>query len=373
MALFYPKYDRSILNIASSLLQAFGAGCPHRGLAELDGPLGSGSKNTLFLILDGLGSEYLDNMLPADGFLRRHKVADLSSVYPCTTTAATTSLNSGLSPLEHGWLGWSPWFREYGRVIDLFLDRDSFSGAPITPSPGRLLMPYQDISQLISQAAGDRPTIHRLMPSFVPGGFGSLEAMLSRVREICQLDGRQLVLAYWHEPDTLMHNCGPWSDAVVRDLTLTDAQLGELFQTLSDTLIVVTADHGQTPVEREIFFDELPSLNECLILPPSLETRAASLFVKPGCMDVFADRFQELLGESFLLMTHEEVFASGLFGPGKQHPKVDDFIGDYLACGTGHAIIRTHTPFNRPHTPFLGHHAGLRSEEMIVPLVIAQV
>jgi len=372
MAIFYPEYDHSILSVVSSLLHAYGAASPHGGLPLLDKYLEHDYKNIIFLILDGLGSETFGQMLPADGFLRRHKVADLSSVYPCTTTAATTTLSSGLSPLEHGWLGWSPWFREYGRVIDLFLDRDTFSGVPVSPSPGQLLMPYQDITKLLRQAAGPDLGIHRLMPSFAPDGYGSLKSMVARMREICQLDGRQLILAYWHEPDTLMHNEGPWSEAVRQDLAATDICLGEFYQAIEDSLLVITADHGQIPVEREIYLDEIAELNDCLILPPSLETRAVSLFVKPECRTVFAARFEELLGDSFLLLPHEDVFHRGLLGSGVPHRKTDDFIGDFLACGIGHAIIRYHTPFNRPHTAFRGHHAGLRAEEMIVPLVVGE-
>jgi len=371
MAIFFPEYDHSILSVVSSFMNAFGVACPHNRLQLLDDPLSKSHKNTIFLLLDGLGSEYFDQLLPGDGFLRQHKIADLSSVYPCTTTAATTTLSSGLSPLEHGWLGWSPWFREYGRVIDLFLDRDSYSGAPVAPSPGKLLMPYHDIIPLINQVAGTDLGIHRLMPSFSPDGFGSLETMLVRAREICGLDGPQMILAYWHQPDTLMHNDGPFSESVRRDLALTDARLGDFFQSIEDSLLIVTADHGHTPIEREIFLDEIAELNDCLILPPSLETRAVSLFVKPSCKAEFAARFEDQFAESFLLLTHESVFQRGLFGPGTPHRKVDDFIGDFLACGIGHSIIRYHTPFNRPHTPFLGHHAGLRREEMIVPLVVA--
>lgn len=67
----------------------------------------------------------------------------------------------------------------------------------------------------------------------------------------------------------------------------------------------------------------------------------------------------------------EEVFASGLFGPGTLHRKIDDFVGDYLACATGQTILRYRSLFNRPRTPFKGHHAGLCVEEMMVPLIIS--
>lgn len=371
MEIFYPDYNRSILSVISSVLKSYSAPCSHPGLPELDSRLARPHKNKILMILDGLGSKSLDGLLPVESFLRSSKIADISSVYPCTTTAATTTMMSGLSPLEHGWLGWSPWFREYGRVVDLFLDRDSFSGAAIAPSP-KLLLPYEDIVTLINRASPGAVTCHRLMPSFDPGGVASLAQMVERMGQICRMDGPQLILAYWHQPDTLMHDHGPWSEDVRREVAASDQLLGELFQTLDDTLFLLTADHGQIEVKREVFLDDIPDLNNCLIMPPSLETRAASLFVKPARKDYFAAKFQELLGDDFILMPHDEVFARGLLGSGSPSHKVDDFIGDFLACGIGQTIIRYRSNFNRPHSPFKGHHAGLCADEMIVPLVVAE-
>jgi predicted AlkP superfamily pyrophosphatase or phosphodiesterase len=128
MSIIYPDYTHSILNLASSILHAYGAPFGHPTLPSLDAVLAENHKNRIFLILDGMGSEFVRRQLEPDGFFRRCQVDELTSVYPCTTTAATTSMLSGLSPLEHGWLGWSPWFREYGRILDVYLDRDSLSG-----------------------------------------------------------------------------------------------------------------------------------------------------------------------------------------------------------------------------------------------------
>ncbi len=370
MSIYFPNYDHSILSLSASLLHSYGAACPHPGLPLLDGHLAKPRKNTVLIILDGLGSDILENLLPTDSFLRSHKVDDLSSVYPCTTTAATTTLMSGLSPLEHGWLGWSPWFREYGRVVDLFLDRDTFSGHTVTPSPGKLLLPYVDLVTQIGRAA-PAVTVTKVMPPFDPNGFASLALMAERIRQLCAQDGPQLVLVYWHEPDTLMHSEGPYSTAVRADVAASDLLLGELAQTIKDTLFIISADHGQIEVEREVYLDDIPELSDCLILPPSLESRAISLFVKPERKLEFAQRFEAMFGDCYLLLPREEVFARGLFGPGTPHHKIDDFIGDYLACATGGTIIRYRSPFVRPHTPFKGHHAGLCHQEMVVPLIVA--
>jgi hypothetical protein len=372
MGIIFPDYQNSILNLVSSLLHSYGAPCAHGSLPDLDQLFARPIKNKILLILDGCGSEFLRRQLPADGFLRSHYKRDLSSVYPCTTTAATTSMLSGLSPLEHGWLGWSPWIREYGRIIDLFLDRDSLSGATIAPSAAPLLLPYEDIIPQIERYAEGLVQCHKVLPSYDPHGVNSFSEMIGRIREYSQLAGPQLIMAYWHEPDTLMHNEGPYSETVRHEMLLYDRQLADLMAELDDTLLVVTADHGQVAVTREIFIDEHPAVHDCLVVPPTLETRATSFFVKTHRRQEFVAAFNDLLGDCFLLMPREEVLARGLFGPGQAHHRVDDFLGDYLACATGQTIIRYHSLFNRPRFSFKGHHAGLCPEEMLVPLIIVQ-
>ncbi|MCQ2748458.1 MAG: alkaline phosphatase family protein [Clostridia bacterium] len=49
-----------------------------------------------------MGSEILDRILGDRSFLGRNKLRDLHSVFPPTTTAATTSLLTGLNPSQHG-------------------------------------------------------------------------------------------------------------------------------------------------------------------------------------------------------------------------------------------------------------------------------
>lgn len=372
MDVVFPDYQNCILNLTASVLRHYGAPCHHPGLPILDAVFSRPYKNKVLMILDGLGSRFLARQVPADGFFRRYQVAEITSVYPCTTTAATTSMQSGLSPLEHAWLGWSPWIREYGRVVDLFLDRDSYSGATISPPPARQLLACEDLLPQIARAAGPGLQCHKVLPKYDPNGVNSLAEMIIKIRQYCQLPGPRLILAYWHEPDTLMHNDGPYSDIVQREVLDYERQLAQLQQELTDTLLVITADHGQIAVEREIYIDEHPALHNCLVLPPTLETRATSFFIKAHRRQEFVDTFNAMLGDCFWLMPREEVLARGLFGPGQPHPRVDDFLGDFLACATGRTIIRYHSLFNRPHFVFKGHHAGLCAEEMLVPLILAE-
>ena len=54
----------------------------------------------------------------------RHMVEEITSVFPPTTTAATTTLESGLSRAEHAWLGWSLHFPEVNGNVNIFINKN---------------------------------------------------------------------------------------------------------------------------------------------------------------------------------------------------------------------------------------------------------
>lgn len=371
MSMVFPDYTHSILNLASSILRAYGSECRHPSLPVLDQALAEPHKNRIFLILDGMGDEFVQRQLAAEGYFRSHQVDTLTSVYPCTTTAATTSMLSGLSPAEHGWLGWSPWFREYGRIIDVYLDRDSLSGQEIKPPAGEL-MPYEDLGRKIYAATHGSVGLHRIQPNFAEDGVNTFEQVIERMRDYAALPGPQLILAYWHQPDSRMHNEGPHSPHVLDEVQSFEHQLQALMDELADTLLVISADHGQVSVAREVYLDDYPEILDCLVVPPTLETRAVSFFVKNHRRADFVERFNAALGDCYTLMDRDEVLARQLFGPGPMHRKIDDFLGDFLACATGDTIIRYHGRFERTRQVFHGHHAGLCAEEMLVPLILTK-
>ena len=102
-----PDYANRILSTVSSVLKAYGIPSIYPSIPVLDSLLSPRPKNIIILLQDGLGLTTLENLLPEDNFLRRNHIHTVTSVFPSTTTAATTAYYTGLSPNEHGWLGWS--------------------------------------------------------------------------------------------------------------------------------------------------------------------------------------------------------------------------------------------------------------------------
>ena len=371
MAIVLPDYNNSILNLTISIMKKYGLKSQHQELDVLDKLLSNDYKNIVVLTLDGLGSDLLKQLLPKESFLRTFHLTDISSVYPCTTTAATTTMKTGLTPSEHGWLGWNAWFKEYGCIDDLFLDRNSLSGDLITPSPAGKLLAYEDIISLIQKQSTLSVNCQSVMPPFEKNGVNSFALMAEKINYYCKQPGSQLIIAYWYEPDTLMHKYGPLSSKVKNEMHNIDLLIQQHLSKLEDTLLIITADHGQIEIKQEVFLDDIPELMHCLILPPTIESRAASFFVKEDQKENFCNVFEEIFQNNYLLLTRQKFFDLQLLGPGQKHYKVDDFIGDFMACGTGNMLLRFNGMHERERYYFKGHHAGLCHEEMIVPLIIA--
>ena len=141
-----------------------------------------------------------------------------------------------------------------------------------------------------------------------------------------------------------------------------------LSERLADTLLIVTADHG---LINSTTYDiaAMPEIAECLVIPPSIEGRAAAFYVKPHKKNAFERAFKARFGDEFLLLSREDIYRTGIFGRGRRHPKFDDFIGDYVACAVGGTSVTYNVPGVEGHH-LIGMHAGLTEDEMLVPVVI---
>ena len=116
--------QESLLGVTSSLLRYYGAETSHKTLPLLDGRLAACPRNVVLLLFDGMGDAVVRGHLPEDSFLRRHMAAVIGTVFPPTTAAAITTVDSGLSPAEHGWLGWSLRFGALGgKIVEVFTNR----------------------------------------------------------------------------------------------------------------------------------------------------------------------------------------------------------------------------------------------------------
>lgn len=147
----YPNYNRSILSISSSLLKYYGLKNNYPTLKELDDELKKNYKNVVLLILDCMGTSIIEKNLPKNSFLRKNMITTITSIFPPTTAAATTAFHSGLSPLESGWIGWMPYFKEYDSMIELFTGKDFYTREKIIDSVSQTNLAYETIYDKIAK------------------------------------------------------------------------------------------------------------------------------------------------------------------------------------------------------------------------------
>ena len=375
--MIFPDYDRSSLSVTSSAVRYFGGACAYPTLREIDDKLAEGGINKIVIVLcDGMGEYLIKRHLPETSFLRVHDRAAISAVYPSTTTAATTSIWTGLSPLEHGWLGWSLYFKSCARQLDVFSGRESHLGEAYPGgSPAPKIMP---LPPALGSPEGART--HMIFPflSYATNGcyqthtIRDLGDMLTCALSLCCEEGKKLICMYTGEPDHSMHLAGVDAPETKAQFERIDREISLFASRLpSDALLIVTADHGLVDAEEPVIVNEIRSLDECLWMPPSVEPRASAMFVKPWRRAQFEREFKAVCGEDFLLISREDVLKSHLLGRGTPHPRTEDFMGDYLACATGRRFIRYDTLESKP-PHLIGQHAGLTEEEMTVPVVLAR-
>ena len=194
--MLFPDFQNNIVSLSNSLLKHYGLKPFHATLPILDKALSQGKNNIIFMILDGLGENILQLHLSKQSFLRHHQVATISSVFPPTTVAATSSFHSGLYPKEHGRLGWMPYFKNLNRVVELFLNRDYYTGEQLNTINVSDLLPYKTIYEQIIQ---HNPSVkyHQVFPDFVPNGVKSFSEMCNRISDIVSKDNSpKLISAY---------------------------------------------------------------------------------------------------------------------------------------------------------------------------------
>lgn len=363
-----PNYNRSILSISSSIMKYYGINSNYKSLEELDSILDNKYKNIVFLILDSMGTNIVSKNLTSDSILKQNVITNVTSVFPPTTAAATIAFHSGVSPNENGWIGWMPYFKEYNKIIELFSGKDYYTREKVVDPPENGILKYETIYEKICKQNKDI-SFHKIFPSFVENGAKSFEELCDNIKKSCINDNKQnLIEAYWTDPDYTIHRNGVDSKEVKKVLKNIDDNLKKTVKDLKDTLIIISADHGAVDVE-ETYLQEIKKIDECLKIPPSIESRFVTFFIKNGKKRQFISEFKKLFKDDFLLYTKKQFLEKNLLGPGIQHKNINDYIGDYVAISKSSKSIRYSITGNRDK-PLIADHGGITEEEMQVPVIV---
>ncbi|MGW4487197.1 alkaline phosphatase family protein [Amycolatopsis sp. NPDC004368] len=333
------------------------------------------------LLVDGLGWASLQEHADAAPFLSRLAARPITAGFPSTTATSVASLGTGLTPGEHGVVGYAfdagrdvlnvlGWRRHTGgKPIDL---RDRVVPEQLQPRPTaferavaagvgvRVVGPRDQRDSGLTRAAlrgGEFRGVHAL---------GDLTASVVEALE----RPRSLCYAYHADLDLLGHVHGPGSTPWLYQLAYVD----RLAETIAGALphgaaLVVTADHGMVTVGERVDFDHEPAL-QAGVRALGGEARARHVYAVEGAAPDVLAAWRETLGDRAWVLGRKEAVDAGWFGPrvaGAVLPRIGDVV--VAARGTG-AVVRTE---GEPRlSRMTGQHGSVTDEEILVPLAIAR-
>jgi hypothetical protein len=402
--LVYPHYEGySILNIPPSLcgwLEAPGFGSEPLRYPELNN-LTQGIRRVIFILMDALGlalfQSWLDKaQLPVwQSLLGEGLLVPLTSLSPSTTSSALTTLWYGRSPAEHGIAGYELWLREYGVTANMILhspityrnDTGSLAKAGFQPET---YLPFTSLGTHLG-AHGVKPYVFQhasilhsglskmLYKDVETRSFNTSTDLWLNLRDL--VNGhpaeRQFIWVYWSEVDHYSHQYGPEDERPAAEFATFSQTMEKLLlkqlrpDVRSDTLLILTADHGQISTPQSPHYDlrNHPNLLRRLHILPTGENRFQYLFARPGQVEAVQAYYQRSWPRQFSFIDPAQAVEAGLFGPGQPHPQLMDRLGDLLALAQGNHYLWWANKDN----PLLGRHGGLSPEEMLVPFLVARL
>ncbi len=340
------------VNNIQSIKGYYGLNKEHSSNKTLDSILNlKKPKHVVFMCLDGLG---ISN-LKYTPYLKSKLLQISETVYPSTTACATISLQTGLYPCEHGWIGWAQYFKEYDDIIELFSGYGHYS--KIKYNIEEL---HKDIS--FKPYYIDIVNNKEFFPSFKPNGYNTLSDMLQDIKNHINSNETSFSYAYWDQPDTTLHQFGS-NDVKTKDvLSNINSQIESFVKGLSDTIVIITSDHGHIDCE-EIVLSKYNNLINTFKMNFSIEPRCTSFFIKEDMYNTFEEEFKQF-EKYFILYKKEEFIKSDLFNKSSINKIIYDFLGDYIA------VAKDKYAFLMQSKGFKSHHAGITKDEMEIPLII---
>ncbi len=388
-----------LLNVPATVLDVLGAreAGDAPPLTGLDPALREGVRQVVVILADGLGWWQLEMFCergdtPFLAELRerarrrdRAQLLEATTVFPSTTAAAITTLNTARTPLEHGNIAYFLWLEEFAQVTAMLRwgpaikRRGSYFDDPavdprrfvLVPSiharlrergiPSHVIEPEMFRSEAMTR-------MHAAEASYV--GYVLPSSMGVRLRSLIEGAPRpSYVYAYWSGIDTVSHLYGPRSAEAAMEAALLDLDLRRALgdRSAGETLVLLTADHGHATTDPDKMLDIVgdEELRALLRNPPAGEPRLVFLHTdRPEAVRRHID--QRWPGQVTLL-DRDELIDAGLFGRGDP-TTARRRIGEVVALldrDLSASIVKVEGQTIRHR----GSHGGMSADEMRIPIL----
>lgn len=366
---FKINYENCLTNLSCSIKKYYNLPYNHKTIPLIDKILEEKKPENLILILfDGMGSRILKKNLSENSFLIKKQINEITSVFPPTTASATTSLISGLNPIEHGWLGWTMYIHPLNKIYTLFWNSEKGkkqSDNHFIKIKEKYLNPKTIVDELNENKICESYLISPFCDetNIFNKKYNKLNDMINILEELISKNGKKYIYVYNPEPDHIMHLKGCDSKEAIKEIKKINNQIEDFSKKINNnTLIIITADHGHLNNENIILNEEISNLMERDL---SIEGRVCSFKIKNGKKEEFKNKFIKFYGNDFNLFSKDEIIKNKFFGDGNMNFLFENALGDFIAISKNNKNLIESQDF-----PLKSSHAGISDDEVYVPLII---
>src|SRR5436309_13058846 len=286
-----PDYEGGgLVNVAATVLDVLGvrAETDPPTLRALDPTLTRGIRQVVIVLADGLGTAQL-RALAASGDVpfiaslltraergERAQLIEARTIFPSTTAAAITTLNTARTPQEHGNIAYFVWLEEFAAVTQMlrwgpgvtrrgsFFDNQTIDPRDYVkvPSVHRRLRERGAMSYVVEPEIFRKEAMTRMHAAEANyAGYFLPSTMGVQVRELLETrpwgERPAYLYAYWSGIDATAHIYGPSSSACATEAALFDLDLSRALadRPAGDTLVLLTADHGHATTNPDKLID----------------------------------------------------------------------------------------------------------------------
>lgn len=323
------------------------------------------AEQAVLLVLDGLGWDQFESHRSQLPVLSTMEGRAITTVAPTTTATALSSIATGLTPGEHGLIGYRMLVK--GEVINVLrwmgLEGDRRRSLP--PRDVQPFAPFMGLEVPVispSELEGSAFTEAHLRGSR-PVGYRAPSAIAVEVRHQL-LAGERFVYAYYGSIDKTAHERG-FGDFYEAELRTADRLVGDILDALPPgAALVVTADHGQVEVGDHVIHPTPDLL--AMVAVQSGEGRFRWWHTGRVPADEAAKAAIDAYGDVAWVVTKEQTLDEGWFGP-TVAPPVAARLGDVAIVARG--PVSFFDPLDAGAFPLICRHGSLTSAEVRVPLL----
>ncbi len=326
-----------------------------------------GASQAVLLVLDGLGWEQWQERTALTPTLATMTGGPITTVAPTTTATALASITTGLTPGEHGLIGYRIVLG--GEVVNVLRwvagnddRRRSLPPVDIQPFPAFLghSVPVVSPAELQTSAF---TAAH--LAGGIPVGWRAASSIAVEVGRQLRA-GERFVYAYYGGIDKIAHERG-FGEFYDAELHAADQVVAAVLDRLPPgAVLLVTADHGQVEVGDRIIRPSAAMLESVVL--QSGEGRFRWLHARRGATDDVLAAARDEVGGVAWVVSREQTLDEQWFGP-VVPPPVAARLGDVALVA--HAPVSFHDDADSGPFELVCRHGSLTSAEVVVPLLAA--